>query len=46
MRELIDRVEAGEEPLGVIRDAKINQRIVIEVSTGQRRVAKQMAATD
>ena len=46
LREQIDRVEAGEEPLGVIRNPKINQRIVIEVSTGQRRVAKQFAATD
>ncbi len=44
LREQIDRVEAGEEPLGMIRDPAINQRIVIEVSTGQRRVARQLAA--
>lgn len=43
LREQIDRVEAGEEPLGVIRDPAINERIVIEVSSGQRRVAKQLA---
>jgi 5,5'-dehydrodivanillate O-demethylase len=45
LREQIDRVEAGEEPLGVIRDPAINERIVIEVSSGQRRVAKELAAS-
>lgn len=43
LREQIDLVEAGKEPHGVIRDESINQRIVIDVSTGQRRVAKQLA---
>jgi 5,5'-dehydrodivanillate O-demethylase len=44
LREQIDLVEAGKEPHGVIRDEKINERIVIEVSTGQRRVAKELEA--
>jgi 5,5'-dehydrodivanillate O-demethylase len=43
--EQIDRVEAGREPLGVIRDPAINERIVIEVSTGQRRVARRLAGS-
>jgi len=46
LREQIDLVEAGKEPHGVIRDEKINERIVIEVSTGQRRVAKELAESN
>ncbi len=45
LREQIDLVEAGKEPHGIIRNEAINQRIVIEVSSSQRRVAKEMAGT-
>ncbi|MDX1483448.1 MAG: hypothetical protein R3229_03105 [Alphaproteobacteria bacterium] len=34
---------ADEDPNGVIRDPAVNDRVVIEVSSGQCRVAKQLA---
>jgi 5,5'-dehydrodivanillate O-demethylase len=43
LQEQIDKVAAGEEPEGIIRDAAVNERIEIEVSTGQRRVAKELS---
>lgn len=41
LRQEIEAVEAGRDPGGVIRDPAINDRIVIEVSTGQARMAKE-----
>ncbi|MEE8516891.1 MAG: Rieske 2Fe-2S domain-containing protein [Alphaproteobacteria bacterium] len=43
LSEQIKAVEEGGDPHGVIRDAAINKRIRIEVSSGQARVARKMA---
>ncbi len=40
LRKQIDAVEAGNEPLGVIRDPARAEGIKIEVSSGQARMAK------
>lgn len=41
LREQIKRVEAGQDPKGLIRDPGLNERIPISVSTGQARVARE-----
>ncbi|MBT3792969.1 MAG: Rieske 2Fe-2S domain-containing protein [Rhodospirillales bacterium] len=44
LREQIDAVEAGQDPVGVIRDPALNERIVIELSDQQGEFrAKRMA---
>ena len=43
LREQIKEVQEGREPKGVIRDPKVNDYIHIEVSTGQRRMARALA---
>jgi 5,5'-dehydrodivanillate O-demethylase len=40
LKEQILAVQQGQEPLGIIRDPKKNQRIVIPVSEGQGRMAR------
>ena len=40
--EQIKAVQAGKEPLGVIRDPAINRQIMIKVSEGQARMAQKM----
>jgi len=44
LREQIDALAEGKEPIGVIRDPALNNRIKIEVSTGQARMAKMAEA--
>ncbi len=43
LREQIRCVQEGKEPKGVIRDPALNDCIRIHVSTGQRRMAREMA---
>jgi 5,5'-dehydrodivanillate O-demethylase len=43
LREQIQHVQNGEDPKGLIRDAALNDVIRIEVSTGQRRMAREIA---
>jgi 5,5'-dehydrodivanillate O-demethylase len=43
LREQIQRVQSGEDPRGLIRDEALNDVIRIEVSTGQRRMAREIA---
>jgi 5,5'-dehydrodivanillate O-demethylase len=43
LREQIQRVQDGEDPRGLIRDPKLNVNIRISVSTGQARLAREMA---
>lgn len=43
LRQQIDTVEKGGEPKGIIRDPALAERIEIQVSTGQARMAKQRA---
>ena len=43
LREQIKRVQDGKEPVGVIRDPKLNECIDIHVSRGQARVAREAA---
>lgn len=42
LREQIQRVQAGEEPAGLIRDPAKNREIAIAVSQGQARMAREM----
>jgi 5,5'-dehydrodivanillate O-demethylase len=42
LMEQIKAVEAGKEPLGLIHDPVKNREIVIKVSEGQARMARQM----
>jgi 5,5'-dehydrodivanillate O-demethylase len=44
LREQIDALAEGKEPLGIIRDPALNNRIKIDVSTGQARMAKMAEA--
>lgn len=44
LREQIAAVQAGKDPLGVIRDAGLNEEIKIQVSSGQARAARRTAA--
>jgi 5,5'-dehydrodivanillate O-demethylase len=47
LREQIAAVQAGKEPLGVIRDPEINKEIRIDVSEGQAKMArKQQTAAE
>ncbi len=43
LRQQIDTVEKGGEPKGIIRDPALAERIDIQISTGQARMAKQLA---
>jgi len=43
LREQIAKVEAGDEPDGVVRDPALNSSIDFVFSTGQSRIAQQMA---
>lgn len=43
LREQIALVQAGKEPAGLMRDPKKNEMVVIEVSRGQARMAREMA---
>jgi len=49
LKEQIERVQAGKEPVGIVRDAKLNEMIRFTLSAGQRAhteaVRKMMAAT-
>lgn len=42
LMEQIKAVQAGKEPIGLVRDPAQNQQITIKVSEGQARVARQM----
>ena len=42
LREQIQAVQAGKEPVGVVRDPKINEIIRFQFSSGQARVAREM----
>jgi 5,5'-dehydrodivanillate O-demethylase len=42
LREQIALVQSGEEPAGLIRDPAKNKEIVIAVSQGQARMAREM----
>jgi 5,5'-dehydrodivanillate O-demethylase oxygenase subunit len=44
LREQIDAMAEGKEPIGIIRDPSLNRRIKIEVSTGQARMARMAGA--
>lgn len=46
LREQIERVQRGEEPDGVVRDAALNERITFDLSTGQARNARENRLTD
>lgn len=43
LRDQIKRVQDGQDPKGLVRDPALNEMIHIDLSTGQRRVAKEMA---
>jgi 5,5'-dehydrodivanillate O-demethylase len=43
LREQIRAVQEGREPKGIIRDPALNDCIRINVSTGQRRMARETA---
>jgi 5,5'-dehydrodivanillate O-demethylase len=45
-QEQLDLVASGKDPHGVIRDSALNNRIKIEVSTGQARMAKMKQAAN
>lgn len=42
LQEQIAAVQQGKEPLGIVRDAKKNEMIVIRVSEGQARMARKV----
>ena len=44
LRDQIKRVEDGKDPIGLIRDPKLNEYIDIHVSSGQARVAREKKA--
>ena len=44
LRQQIEKVQRGEEPDGVIRDPALNEMIHLTFSTGQARMAQEMAA--
>jgi 5,5'-dehydrodivanillate O-demethylase len=46
LKEQIAAVQAGKEPAGLIRDPSKNREIVIQVSQGQARMAREMADTE
>ncbi len=46
LREQIDKVQAGEEPDGVIRDPAINETIEFVFSKGQAQFAREMPAAE
>lgn len=45
LQEQIAAVQQGKEPLGVVRDAKKNEMIVIKISEGQARMARKGMTT-
>jgi 5,5'-dehydrodivanillate O-demethylase len=44
LKEQIQAVQAGKEPVGVIRDPKLNEMVTFTLSVGQARVAREMEA--
>jgi 5,5'-dehydrodivanillate O-demethylase oxygenase subunit len=42
LMDQIKAVQAGQEPMGVIRDPAVNQQIIIKISDGQARIARKM----
>ena len=44
MRQQIEKVQRGDEPDGVIRNPKLNEIIHLTFSTGQARMANELAA--
>jgi hypothetical protein len=42
LRQQIQAVQEGKEPVGVVRDPKINEIIRFQLSSGLTRVAREM----